>query len=630
MAGGAALGGFLSGLTQGMEFRQRLRDRDDDRKQREEDRLWRIEDRNVEANDRARKAKWDEEDRAAAAEDRKRRRAAEDERITAAREERARRKELQSREDASYFEEQGDKKAAADAYSAAKTARDKDVESNRMTESKAAAGLGVLAPVDEQATVLPGSALERAAMRGITPQVAQQPRLRPDAEEPLPPVIEPYNQTPQGETAPQPMDPPALDFAPPRDGAPAPAQQQPSPVAPPQPGLLSRLNPFGAANAAEVDPMQEAQRLSAPPPAAAAGIAPTAQIAAPRPVDPGAAPGEAMAADPMQRAQQLSRPGPALDAIIGAQPPSPGAPPDTPPAALKRGAVGPGAVPPVYPQPASLPAAMAGITAPGSAAAAETPPSVKLAAATAGPRAAAAPQAAAASKGLGLLREPLKSSGDHVADFMSYYQKEAVPLIVEHYLSTGRPESATQFQEWAQGEARKAGMEHWAKGVQAASRGDEGAFLDSMIEAYNSDGYFDDGYEIVRKGSSLRKDDAGNTLGATLVFKDQETGEETTRNLDVEDIYETGVLFLAPEQVYEHGVNRMAETRKAQTAAEDRRRKAAGEAQKALSQDPAFTALSAEEQDARVQDWVDRQEAAAHPQASRAASRSPANWTGDE
>lgn len=152
-------------------------------------------------------------------------------------------------------------------------------------------------------------------------------------------------------------------------------------------------------------------------------------------------------------------------------------------------------------------------------------------------------------------------------DFMTEYRKVGVPQIVEHFLKTGRVDEAKSFQTWIDDEETKEGQRAWARGVQAAQQGDEEGFFNHLTDAYNTTGYFDDGYEAVREKSGLKRDAEGNITGAFITYKDQETGQEQRTDYDdIEDLYRMGIQFLSPEAVFEHGMEQIKEADALRTA----------------------------------------------------------------
>lgn len=150
--------------------------------------------------------------------------------------------------------------------------------------------------------------------------------------------------------------------------------------------------------------------------------------------------------------------------------------------------------------------------------------------------------------------------------FMDHYAETAVPKLVEYYASKGDLEKAQAFEDWAKSREAKSQMASWSKAVHAAAIGDDDGFLDHLADTYNS---YDDGYEVVRKGSGFNRDEQGNITGATVQFRNTKTGEVFTQEYaDQSDIIELGIYALSPEQVFEQLYGQLAQA--AEVAAEQR------------------------------------------------------------
>ena len=145
------------------------------------------------------------------------------------------------------------------------------------------------------------------------------------------------------------------------------------------------------------------------------------------------------------------------------------------------------------------------------------------------------------------------------ASFIEDYAKNQVPKIVKFYLGRGERDKADAYQKWADDTLVKEAMKDWAGAVHAASVGDDEGFINGIVGAYNAKGYFDDGYEIVREGSGIQRDEAtGAVTGAQVTFKDRNTGKVFTQDFGAgEDLYRLGVDMLSPEQVFEYGWSRV-------------------------------------------------------------------------
>ena len=151
-------------------------------------------------------------------------------------------------------------------------------------------------------------------------------------------------------------------------------------------------------------------------------------------------------------------------------------------------------------------------------------------------------------------------------DFIKWYGKVAAPKIIDHYLSRGEVEKAEKFETWVQAATTKAGLRAWSKGVIAAQQGNEDGFVAAMIEAYNADGYTDDGMTALADGSGLTRDKAGNVIGGRVTLRNDATGEVFVQNFnEIEDIYRFGINFLSPEQVFENTQAQLAAAATADT-----------------------------------------------------------------
>jgi hypothetical protein len=142
-----------------------------------------------------------------------------------------------------------------------------------------------------------------------------------------------------------------------------------------------------------------------------------------------------------------------------------------------------------------------------------------------------------------------KQEARAVGDFMANYREKGVPFMIDFYMKTGQFEKAQAFQEWVDNEENKQSMKLWAEGVHAAAIGNETKMLDRFSAYYNR---FNNGEEIVRKKSGITRDGNGNMTGATITFKDMETGVEHTQTFNgSEDLIQAGLMALSPEKMFE-------------------------------------------------------------------------------
>lgn len=580
MSGGLGRGlrSFVDGAVAGAELKNKW----GDRKRRQK-----IEDEELE---------WDREDRKIAAEDRARLRAKEDEDLQWQREDRQHTRRargiIESERQRLAKIRDEDNAVFADNFERSKAQFEKETTA----AAKEAVPLGATLPKLE-VEPLPGGALDKALKTPEAERPAQKParsiiptsRTKDDAV--------PKTPTPVDPSAPVAEAPSIAD---------ATANQQAS--------LLSKFNPFGAAAAAEVPTRdqaagQAAQAQAANVPGAGVGdyaaavaapvvkagrslydaaagaggrvvdaarekvvpeamraagspaAAPAAQapVATPTP----AAPAGPATPDPMQQAIAMSN-GQNVQPQQGYVP-MPGASPATPARPVPPGAGGEPSAAPGVPGAALAsasppPKAMVPSDVPNAAQAPVTP-SVEIAAATSGR---VDTNGMRRERSLSTPAKPDTPSESQVKarTFMQIWRKEAVPEIVNHYLKRGDLERAKAFDTWAKSEDTREGMEAWAKGVHAATAGDEEGFLDSMIDAYNADGYYDDGYEIDRKGSGFTKSPKGDIIGGQITLRDKRTGATRVQTFDdTEDLWEMGVNQLSPESVFETGLAQVESAR---------------------------------------------------------------------
>lgn len=552
MSGGFGRGvrSFMDGALAGVDLRTKWDDRKRRQKIEDEEIEWRREDRRVAAEDRERRRKAEDEGAAWVREDRQYTRKARG----IAESERARTARTRDEDDA----------ALADAFTSAQDSYKKETES----AAKAAVPLGATMPkIDVEP--LPGGALDKALNAPETERPAQKPARS----------IVPTVRTKDDDL---PAEPAKVDPSAPMAEAPSIADA----TANQQASLLSRFNPFGAAAAAEVPTRDQA----------------AASAAAKQPV-PGAGVGDyaAAVAGPVVKAAR-GLVDAATDAALPAamramQKPPPAGPAPTPTPAAPGGAPrepdpmqmaiamsnGENVQPQQRPA-AATPAAPARLVPPGIVDAGKTPGVPGAAMAEATPPKAVVPSdvpnaarppvtpsveiAAAVSKHVdtkGMRREkglstPAKpdtptESTVKARTFMQIYRAEAVPEIVQHYLERGDIEKARAFDEWARSEDTREGMEAWAKGAFAASKGDLEGFLDHMADSYNADGYYDDGYEMVREGSGFTKAPDGSIIGGKITLRDKRTGKTRVETFEGSDeLIEMGITKLAPESAFDDGV----------------------------------------------------------------------------
>ena len=134
---------------------------------------------------------------------------------------------------------------------------------------------------------------------------------------------------------------------------------------------------------------------------------------------------------------------------------------------------------------------------------------------------------------------------------MESYRKNGAPIVMRELLRQGRIEEASKFEDFISSGTAKAGMEAWGKGLFAAMQGDIDSAADNLMDAYNSAGYFDDGFEIVKDDSALIKDDGGEVIGIRLAMKNQETGEIVVQEDAIDNFIQKALWITSPEKAME-------------------------------------------------------------------------------
>ncbi|MCG6112860.1 MAG: hypothetical protein MEQ74_11850 [Paracoccus sp.] len=131
---------------------------------------------------------------------------------------------------------------------------------------------------------------------------------------------------------------------------------------------------------------------------------------------------------------------------------------------------------------------------------------------------------------------------------MQSYRDNGLPIITRELMRQGKFQEAETLRTFVNDAAAQDGMKAWSGAVFAALSGDVDTAAAHMIDAYNSSGYFDDGFEIVKDKTDLIRDDDGTVMGLRLTRRNQTTGEETTEEGTIKDVIERGLWLLSPEQ----------------------------------------------------------------------------------
>ncbi|WP_238368292.1 hypothetical protein [Mesobacterium pallidum] len=211
------------------------------------------------------------------------------------------------------------------------------------------------------------------------------------------------------------------------------------------------------------------------------------------------------------------------------------------------------------PAPGAAPGANPAITAPAGAPAAPTTapaaPSAPSTDAAPSPTraAAAAVQTAAASIGIDPTTPAAAKDSRMISAFQDDYTQRVAPKIVNAYIKAGQPEKAKAFVDFLKDRNVKTAQGHWSRAVLAATRGDEKGFVDGIAAAYNTKGFFDDGYRIVPEESGFMRENGALVQGkARITFENEATGEKFTQVVEgQDDLYRLGIEHLSAEAAFE-------------------------------------------------------------------------------
>lgn len=132
--------------------------------------------------------------------------------------------------------------------------------------------------------------------------------------------------------------------------------------------------------------------------------------------------------------------------------------------------------------------------------------------------------------------------------YLESYRENGAPIVMRELMRQGRYDEAQSFDTFMRSQQAQAGMERWGEGMFAALSGDENGVLNYISDAYNTPGYYDDGYEVIRDESELIKDDTGNTVGIKLTMRHQATGQTFTQTGNVSNIMQHFLWKTSPQE----------------------------------------------------------------------------------
>lgn len=159
--------------------------------------------------------------------------------------------------------------------------------------------------------------------------------------------------------------------------------------------------------------------------------------------------------------------------------------------------------------------------------------------------------------------------------FMDSWRKNGAPIIQRELIRQGKINEAQQLEQWIKSDQAQAGMNAWAKGAFMAMTGDVEGSLDALSDAFNATGYYDDGFEIVKDKSEIMRDERGDPAGVRIVFRNQQTGEESEREMRSDDFAQMALLATAPQEAFKASIERQRALQERLLKADDERRAAA-------------------------------------------------------
>lgn len=158
--------------------------------------------------------------------------------------------------------------------------------------------------------------------------------------------------------------------------------------------------------------------------------------------------------------------------------------------------------------------------------------------------------------------------------WMQSYRDNGLPVITKELMRQGKFEAAESLRTFVNDAAAQDGMKAWSGAVFAAMSGDIDTAADLMIDAYNANGYFDDGYQIDKAQTQLIKADDGEVMGVRLALVNQQTGETAVQEAEISDLIQRGLWLLSPEKAAEQYLARQQALKDRLIAMEEERRKA--------------------------------------------------------
>lgn len=134
--------------------------------------------------------------------------------------------------------------------------------------------------------------------------------------------------------------------------------------------------------------------------------------------------------------------------------------------------------------------------------------------------------------------------------YLESYRENGAPIVMRELMRQGRFDDAEKFNTFMRSQEAQAGMEKWGEGMFAALSGDADKVMDFLSDAYNTPGYYEDGYQVVKPESELIRDRSGNPVGIKLTLQHQATGEKVTQTGNVNEIMQHFLWKVSPQEAF--------------------------------------------------------------------------------
>ncbi|MDB6179010.1 hypothetical protein PAF17_16075 [Paracoccus sp. Z330] len=164
---------------------------------------------------------------------------------------------------------------------------------------------------------------------------------------------------------------------------------------------------------------------------------------------------------------------------------------------------------------------------------------------------------------------------DAADSFMQSYIKNGAPVVIKEMMRQGKFSEAESLQAFIKDESAQEGLRQWSGAVFAALNGDVETAAEAMMDAYNSAGYYDDGFEILKDETSLIRDDSGEVTGVRLAMKNQQTGQVSIQEESISDVINKGLWLTSPEQAMQSYIARQQAVQDRLLEADQKRQEAA-------------------------------------------------------